>query len=212
MPRIYATDITKIVRSIKLHAKRYLVKVSGASLKRVLVLRTFPERFRMTTRQDRYSDSERGTACHKITIGMMAIMKITMGNRPNRWKTRNEAYTLGHASAAPRKLHDDDSRSNFHFIIPRFIPPLIRSFLHFPPFCPPHSSCLIMHHFGNNVRGFLTAILSTRVERSPLPSRYSERIRSTLSRLRQPVFPFFVFLFLAPGYKTMRENARCFVH
>lgn len=95
------------------------------------------ERFRMTARQGRHGDGERGTACHKITISMMAIMEITTGNRPNRRRTRNQAYTLGHASTVPGKSRGDDSRGNFHFIIP-----LLSSFGSLLEFSPlPSSLC-----------------------------------------------------------------------
>lgn len=130
----------------------------------------------------------------------MAIMEITMGNRE---ECERRHVLSGHASAALRKPHGDDSQGNFHFIIPPSPCPFPsnRTFHHFPPMSTAPLSPNWVHHFGNNVRGFLTVILNTRVERSSLSSRY-ERIQSMLQRSRHPRF---VLLF-APSHEIPRAS------
>lgn len=172
------------------------------SLKRVLVFRTHPVRFRR-------GNGERGRTCHKITIGMMAIMKITMGNRPNWPRTRNEAHSRACISGISKAARWQFARQfSFHYPS-RFTLSSVRSLLPFPPFCPSPSSRLIVHRFGNNVHGFLIGHLCTRVEKSLLPSRYvwTYSPRSTLSRLRHPLFSLLFFPFFSP--QATKHRTRC---
>lgn len=116
----------------------------------------------MTAEQDRHDTMAKKTTCHKITIGATAIMEITMviDEESRRRNVKQDIYTLEHAgtSGATRWRF---ACGNFHFIISGPLPPINSS-----PVCP---SRLVMHHFENNVRGFLTATLYTRVERLLLP-------------------------------------------
>lgn len=112
------------------------------------------------TRPTRRTMAKR-TACHKIIIGTTAIMEMTMVIVGIGEETRNAAHNTRILFSRTRSTRwRRFACGNFHFITswsPRCGPP--------PPPPPSLSLALVMHHFGNNVRGFLTATLYTRVER-----------------------------------------------
>lgn len=123
------------------------LKSLRAPLKRVLALRTFPERFRMTaTWQGRHSDTVMMEAMEAMEAGEVrhAIkspsvwwplwkLRVIVRIGEERDTRRIAIYFRARirVSGTPRKPRGDDSRGNFHFIIPPGSPPVppSRSFL-----------------------------------------------------------------------------------